>query len=726
MKIALSLALSASLLLGAEDLGLIHVDSTTIDDRFEARKTEVSSIAEISGEKVDNSHVENIQQVLQSVPGLTTEYSGGDTLKIHIRGIENQVYMGERPGVAIVIDGVPVFERTGKVNIDIDNIESIKVIKGGASYLFGDDALSGAVVITTKRGAKAANNYATIEHGSFNYQKVVARTGYSDDDFSAHIQASQRKGDGYWEDSDYDTKYVNGKFQYYIDDTSDVTFGFEKSTREKDSHGTVKGVTQAANNPESKDDGSGDGRDYVRFFDVDLTKLYATYAKDFSDNSNFLASIYQYSDTTDYKSAPFKYDENNVTQTGNDDYTTKNHYEQVQRGLKAEYRTASTDLATMTGLDLRMNEYKNHSTYILTSRTSKYSPVNTAGTVKSNDTTDENVYAAYGEVKKAVNEELTVTANARYDVLTYNFVDSLSYFNRKKAFRVPSFRLGATYQLDNDNALYTNASSGFRTPTIQQMFSGDLDVYGAPSENNPNLKPEQAYNFEVGIRGKRDWFDFDATAFVIERTDYILSTIGQYTSGALGSVPASRYENIGGVRNMGIELSLKTDNQKPLFFNLAYSYIRAKFTKYDNYYQYLYDPDGFGGLPAQTNHFNLTGNTVPRVPKHQLNLTANYRANQDLLFTGEMNAKSNYYADEMNQFVMPGYAEFNLLATYAKKIGDYNVQFFGRIDNLMDKQHFNTARTNGDSNQDGSYNGEDISITVNPGRVFTVGVSATF
>lgn len=726
MRIALSLALCASLSLASEDLGLIHVDSTTIDDRFEARKTEVSNIAEISGEKVDNSHVENIQQVLQSVPGVTTEYSGGDTLKIHLRGIENQVYMGERPGVAIVIDGVPVFERTGKVNIDIDNIESIKVIKGGASYLFGDDALSGAVVITTKRGAKHANNYATIERGSFNYQKIVARTGYANDDFSMHIQASQRKGDGYWEDSDYDTKYANGKLQYYIDDTSDVTFGFEKSKRKKDSHGSVTGVTQAATNPESKDNGTGDGRDYVRHFDVDLTKLYATYAKDFYDNSNLLTSIYQYSDTTDFMSAPQKWTAAAVpvAVTDNDAYTTKNHYEQVQRGIKGEYRTASTDLATMTGLDLRANEYKNYSIYVLDHKSSgsaaAWNKAKLAGTVSSNNITDENVYAAYGEVKKAINEELTVTANARYDVLTYDFSDSIDNIERKTAFRVPSFRMGATYQLSDKTALYSNISSGFRTPTIQQMFSGDLNVYGAPTTNNPDLKPEQAYNYEIGIRGKRDWFDFDATMFMIERKDYILSTIGQYKSGSSGNPPASKYDNIGGVRNTGIELALNTDKQEPLFFTAAYSYIRAKFTQYENYYLYLESPTN------TLTHYRLSGNTVPRVPKHQLNLTANYRANESLMFTGEMNAKSNYYADEMNQFVMPGYAEFNLLATYAKKFGDYNVQFFGRIDNVMDTQHFNVARANGDSNQDGSYNAEDISIVVNPGRVFTLGMSVTF
>ncbi|MDX1296478.1 MAG: TonB-dependent receptor plug domain-containing protein, partial [Sulfurimonadaceae bacterium] len=143
----------------AVKLDTLSVTASTIDERFDSMKHEVSNVSTISGEQVDNAHAENIQQVLQSIPGITTEVSGGDSLKIHIRGVENQRFMGEKPGVAVVIDGVPVFERTGKVNIDLDNIESIKVVKGGASYLFGDDALSGAVIITTKRGAKYNNNY---------------------------------------------------------------------------------------------------------------------------------------------------------------------------------------------------------------------------------------------------------------------------------------------------------------------------------------------------------------------------------------------------------------------------------------------------------------------------------------------------------------------------------------------------------------------------------------
>jgi len=79
----------------AEDMGLMHVDSTTIDDRFESKRGEPSNISMISGDKVEKAHTENIQQVLNAIPGVTTELQSQDSLKIHIRGVENQRFMGE-------------------------------------------------------------------------------------------------------------------------------------------------------------------------------------------------------------------------------------------------------------------------------------------------------------------------------------------------------------------------------------------------------------------------------------------------------------------------------------------------------------------------------------------------------------------------------------------------------------------------------------------------------
>ena len=326
----------------ASDLGTIKVESSTIDTKFYTKKTKISTTTTISGESVDMAHTENIQQILQSIPGVTTEVKSGDSVKIHLRGVENQMYMGEKPGVAIVIDGVPVFERTGSVNIDLDNIESIKVVKGGASYLFGDDALSGAVIITTKKGAKYNNNFGAVEFGSFGYQKLLARSGYANDDLSFHLQASKKETDGYWEDSGSVAKYLNGKLQYYIDDTSDVTFGFEYSDRTKDTHGTVGGESAAKTNPKSIYDGDQKSRDYTRDYDVNLLKLFLTYSKDFDSSSNLLVNGYVYTDDTMYMSSPQTQNSSGISDPSLDDsdYTYDNDYAQIQRGIKSEYRTS--------------------------------------------------------------------------------------------------------------------------------------------------------------------------------------------------------------------------------------------------------------------------------------------------------------------------------------------------------------------------------------------------
>ncbi len=734
-----SLLMSSSF--AAENLGVINVDSTTIDDRFESKQTETSNTSTISGEKFDAAHVENIQQVLNRIPGLTTEVTGGDKFKLHIRGVENQRYMGEKPGVAVVIDGVPVFERTGAVNIDLDNIESIKVVKGGASYLFGEDALSGAVIITTKKGSKNSYSAVGYEAGSSNYQKYLLRGGYANENFNFYVQGTERKSDGYWENSDYDTKYLNSKFQYYIDDTSDITAGIELSDRIKDSHGTVKGVTEAANNPTSAYNGTGD-RDYSRMYDVQLAKYFLTYAKNFENNSNLMVNAYQYNDDTNFVSSPIKYDTAGNKVTDEDAYAINNDYFQIQRGIKTEYRVSGTTTAGMFGIDLRDNYYENK-TNILKSyctrmgATACSNPANikTAGTITGNDETDENVYALYGEIKHALSNDLVMTGNARFDSITMDYDDTLNSIQIKKTFNVSSYRFGTTYTLTPSTSLYANVSTGFRTPSVSQLFSGDIDPTNTKVESNHDLKPEISYNYEIGFRGNTSYFDYDIAAFVIDRDDYIMANVGQYSSAdPLSSQYAkTKYENIGGMRNKGVELALNTDRKDTIFLDFAYSYIDAEFTQYDNFNLTLGNSYGTY-VPTLTNpatqytiqHYNLTGNTVPRVPKHTANISVGYNVNNDLLLTTEINAKSSYFADEMNKIEIAGQSTLNLLVNYTTKLYGYKLEAFGRIDNVLNKFYYNTARASGDADSNGLFNAGDLSITVNPGRVYTAGLSVKF
>lgn len=751
-RCALLSALTGLGALGAQaqeaQLGEVKVTSTTIDDRFAGKRGEPATMHEISGQTVDEKRPENMIEILRSIPGVTADLSSGDEIKIKLRGIENQRYMGEKPGVAIVIDGVPVFERTGKVNIDLDNIESIKVIKSGASYLFGDDALTGAVIITTKRGAKYKGVTFAADQGPWDYNRQLARAGFAGEWGSGHLQVSHRAGDDYYWQSAYKTDNLDGNLRFFLTDTSDLTFGFEKSDRMKDKHGSVKGATQAELDPTGTV-----GRDYTRMYDVNLQKLHLTYANDLTPNSNLLATIYEYRDRTAFWSAPQRVAANGQGISDSDPgaqqlYTTMNNYDQVQRGFKSEWRTHSDNIGWLAGLDLRRNTYDNFNTAKVSyctrvDATAPYTcaPANfvAAGTVLTDSVTDEAVNALYGEFKFLPAPQWTVTLNGRYDDIKLDFSSGrtnevLTPFERSKSFGVASWRAGANYAVRRGLDFFGNVSTSFRAPTADQLYNGSLSPTGGKTLNNENLKPEKALNLELGLRAQTEVFgvaaEIEAAVFQIDRKDFILATNGQYSTAT--ATATQMYDNIGGVRNRGFELAFKTDRKRTYTLDVAYTYIQAKFTDYDNFGLTL----GSSYIPAPTIvTYNNTGNDVPRVPRHQLNMTFGWQPGDRWRVALEMDTRSWSWADEINQEKWAGRTLWNLSANYdIRETGFMGAKWslFAKINNLFDKYYWSAARgTNDQSNYltgayDGVYNREDLSIVVGKPRNWMAGVSATF
>lgn len=726
-------------------LGEVVVTSTAIDDRFGSKRAEPSSTHDISGTIVDDKRPENIIQILQSIPGVTADLSSGDEIKIKLRGIENQRYMGEKPGVAIVIDGVPVFERTGKVNIDLDNIESIKVIKGGASYLFGEDALSGAVVITTKRGARYKGFTMAADQGSWNYRRRQARAGFAAQWGTGHLQATRRSSDDYYWQSAYQTDYIDGSLRLYLTDSSDIALGFEKSAREKDKHGSVKGAAQAQEDPRGTI-----GRDFTRKYQVDLQKLNVTYSNDLSERNNVLGTVYEYKDHTLFWSSPQRVSASgtpisDATPGAQELYTTLNDYRQVQRGAKGEWRASGGKLGWLAGIDLRRNEYRNYNTarvdYCLRIGAGcSAANLVRAGTVLGNDRIDESVDAIYGELKFAATPKWTVTLNGRYDHLGLDYWSGTTNevktpFSRSKSYNVFSWRTGANYAVNERLDFFGNISTGFRAPTVDQLYRGSISPTSSKVENNENLRPEQAINMELGTRARAALLgipvEVEAAVFQLDRKDFITSTVGQY--GGSSTTVKERYENIGGVRNRGLELSLRSDRQRAVMLDVAYTYITAVFTRYDSFYQILGSP--YVANPTLVRHVN-TGHAVPRVPRHQLASTITWQPRSDFRVALEMDARSWSWADEINQEKWPGRTLFNLRANYDVRgsgvLAGSKWSFFARVANLLGKRYWAAARgTNDQPNYltgvyDNRYDANDLSVVVGRPRNWTIGLTAAF
>ncbi|HAJ12958.1 MAG TPA: hypothetical protein DCM06_10435, partial [Comamonadaceae bacterium] len=181
----------------------------------------------------------------------------------------------------------------------------------------------------------------------------------------------------------------------------------------------------------------------------------------------------------------------------------------------------------------------------------------------------------------------------------------------------------------------------------------------------------------------------------------------------------------------------------------AYTYLDASFTRYDQFLQSQGNPRGMpagtgacaGPSPNWNNCYRLvphnnTGNQVPRVPPHVINLRTSWKPDPAWKLSAELDYRATAWADDINQEKWPGRTVFNLMADYRRKttwLGGATLSAFVRVDNVFNKRHYTIARGTNDAQSyatnfryDGRYNAEDLSITVDPGRVWRAGLALRF
>ncbi|MFA6060937.1 MAG: SusC/RagA family TonB-linked outer membrane protein, partial [Taibaiella sp.] len=114
-----------------------------------------SAIAKVSGEQLTSRPVTRVDQALQGqMAGVQVQQSGGKPGKnatIRVRGV-GSITAGNDP--LYVIDGFPV-DAEAFANTNMENIESIEVLKDAASAaIYGSRGSNGVILVTTKRGSK--------------------------------------------------------------------------------------------------------------------------------------------------------------------------------------------------------------------------------------------------------------------------------------------------------------------------------------------------------------------------------------------------------------------------------------------------------------------------------------------------------------------------------------------------------------------------------------------
>lgn len=158
------------------------------------------TIYKSTSKDIERNAGKTVADLLNEVPGIQVDGSFGNrgaNLGYYVRG-------GRDKNTLILIDGVPLNDPSGVTAsydlrfLTVDQVESIEVLKGGQSTLYGTGASSGVINIQLKEAAKELiNGQVGLNTGSYNTYGVNASVNGRSDKVSYLISGNHVSARGF-------------------------------------------------------------------------------------------------------------------------------------------------------------------------------------------------------------------------------------------------------------------------------------------------------------------------------------------------------------------------------------------------------------------------------------------------------------------------------------------------------------------------------------------------
>lgn len=608
------------------------LDEVVISANKYPNKTSLTGkvVTVITRQQLERSGGKDLAQILTEQAGV---YIGGANSNA---GKDKSLYLrGARVDhTLITIDGVPVYDPSGIGsnfdirNISIDQVGRIEILKGSQSTLYGSDAIAGVInIITKKMTTESFSANALASFGSNSSARANAgingKTGIVDYNLAYSF---------------YDTKGINEAISNSGNEDKD---GFQQN-------GLQAGLGfQVAKNVHirpyfrfNKTDGDIDQGAFVDELDYTFTqKSYqAGVRNEFSFGKTKLNLLYNF---------------NHIDRLYIDDSVkSRNGFDTYSRGA---YQGAEhfADAFVTVPLGKSSSKFTGGADFRSSSTDQQYSYLgffSDTVLLKDKKQKQTGLYAA-----------VNVNTKSGFNLELGNRMNIHSENGSKYVFNInPSWLLKKQFKL------FANLSSGYRTPSLYQLFS----EYG-----NKELEPESSVTGEAGLQ----YFSADnklmgrVTGFARNVNDVIFFYFNPVTF-------RSQYINQDKQKDYGAELELSFKPTTNIYLKAFYSYVDGKITTVQ--------------MGKDTTYFNLI-----RRPKHSagvnggIKVTDKFFVSTNLSWFGER--KDSYFDATIFQVIDVTLRSYVLLDIYAEyALYKNNIKVFADLRNVANSKYNETAGFN--------------------------------
>ena len=582
-----------------------------------------SSYTIIDSEHLERRQLVAVSEILRDVPGLSVNRGGvlGSSTQVRIRGAEgNQVL--------VLIDGVEAndLSQGGEFNfahLTTANIERIEVIRGPQSALWGSDALSGVISITTRKGRQGTSVSAYSEGGSFGTFNGGGSISGGAQNYHFNLSGSyvDSSGVNISRDGNEDDGYENGTLSLTAGYSPlenfqlDTVFRMTEASNEFDGSSFVTGLPTDADNETDTSHYFGRiqgrlhllGKRLLNQFGVSITS---------TDNDNFSNGL----ETSSTQGRKYKFD-----------FQSTYSFSTGMGG--------GADHAITLALEHEIDEFTQRGAIAFGSDPNQDIDIDNTGFV--------------AEYRLNTEQNLGLSASVRHD-------DNSDFRN------ITTWKMNATYLFENLGLrLNGGYGTGAKNPNFTERF-GFFASSPFPFTGNPDLKPERSNAWEVGVSKSfmDDRFELGLTYFNEELKDEIngfFFDLATFSTTAINETGVSDRE--------GIELSSRLEFSDNLRLVANYTWLDAD------------QPAPAGGREREVRRPEHIFNANLRYDfldnRAQLDLNVNYNGKQDDVFF-----PPPFFGRQIVQ--LDSYTLVNLSGSY--RLSE-QFSLYGRLENLLDENY---------------------------------------
>ena len=613
----------------------------------------------IDEKTIERSIKISTSDVIEKAPGVSLVSDGTWATGVNIRGLSKQ-------NIVYLIDGNRIETSTnisaGLSMIDLANIKSIEVVKGGLSSLYGTGATGGVINIMTNRGSSSekfyfngflSSSYASVNRGIGASVNLSA----SDKMWYANFTATIRNADdtkipgGTLTNSGFRDNSFSFSSGFLPFDNIELKFDYQKFRAED------VGIPGGAPFP------SGAKASYP-FASREMLSGELEIKNLSSSLSNLRVKYYSQLIRREVEIIP---NPNAIVEPSADHQTNG-------LLLQADWTLAQNHFL-ISGIEAWERSYvgERRKTIIPQSKViiDKPVPNSTFGTIG---------FFLHDELH-LIQNKFKLNLGARYDLIrvtneqTNNPVAIIvngneiipppnpdaSYMADDVNNKSWSGNVGLLYSIFDDINLIFNTAYTFRSPSLEERYQY-IDLGSTVYYGNPNLEPEKGLSYDLGLRVWKDKFTITADGFINLLNDLV---IDQQTSDT-----SYQKQNVGKAQLIGFDTRVEYNFLQRYVVYASAAYVNGKDRETDEYLPQIPPLNGTFGLK------------IPIMNYLDVDLSATFYDEQNKVSTDEK--------------ITPGYVFFDLaINSYPIHFSLVNIQIFAGVENIFNasyRSHLSTYR----------------------------------